>query len=350
MSKAKDTYTKILEFSMNVEQALDLFGLKQSEVTPEKVKSTYRKLSLKNHPDRGGDKDKMTLVNVAFDLLKNAKAIAPTVDRSDWKAKYKEAGKFVLKDLKNKFDYKAFVNYLNKQSEMEFAYEVSKELPRPGDNDPNGAGFNIEFFVPDKTTTFEMHLYVNLLDIVHNNGGLGVGDISYPLMTTSYGFHNNKKQKLSQNDWKLPKQSGYSTNDHSVLREPEKVFPKAKLKKIFSGASNKRAFKKRDMFLALQKRLDAHVNGEFVYIPIGSDIHSLLIYRSVFMRMPAWGVNGIYEKHRRVSQGPIVTMAESEETLEFFVKLQKSVKNLKGDKLINKVNSIIEDYKKKLRG
>ena len=37
------------------------------------VKSAYRKLAMQHHPDRGGDKRKMALLNDAYAMLRDAK-------------------------------------------------------------------------------------------------------------------------------------------------------------------------------------------------------------------------------------------------------------------------------------
>lgn len=39
----------------------------------DKVKEEYRKLTLVNHPDRGGNEETMKLINAAYDVLKKQK-------------------------------------------------------------------------------------------------------------------------------------------------------------------------------------------------------------------------------------------------------------------------------------
>ena len=46
-----------------------ILGIKASEETPELVKKKCRELRLKNHPDKGGDKDKFDLIQKACDIL-----------------------------------------------------------------------------------------------------------------------------------------------------------------------------------------------------------------------------------------------------------------------------------------
>tara|TARA_Y100001972_G_scaffold33145_1_gene41172 strand:- start:3839 stop:4747 length:909 start_codon:yes stop_codon:yes gene_type:complete len=46
-----------------------ILGIKASEETPELVKKKCRELRLKNHPDKGGDKDKFDSIQKACDIL-----------------------------------------------------------------------------------------------------------------------------------------------------------------------------------------------------------------------------------------------------------------------------------------
>jgi hypothetical protein len=153
----------------------------------------------------------------------------------------------------------------------------------------------------------------------------------------------NKKQKMSQRDWKF-------TRDHSFFRKPEEVFPRKKMKDIFSGKTSNRKFQKRDMVTFLTKKLGASWDGEWARIPLGED-YTLTIFRSVFMKQGAWSINGIYqEKHGRVGQPRFVTFLEEEETAKMFEKVQKETMKVKGDAKIKKASDLLkyayEAYKK----
>lgn len=53
---------------MKASTAIKILNLKDSFSLKE-LKSAYRKLASKNHPDHGGDLNKMQLINESYDLL-----------------------------------------------------------------------------------------------------------------------------------------------------------------------------------------------------------------------------------------------------------------------------------------
>lgn len=52
-----------------IKNPFKILGIKAREETPELVKKKCRELRLKNHPDKGGDKDKFDLIQKACDIL-----------------------------------------------------------------------------------------------------------------------------------------------------------------------------------------------------------------------------------------------------------------------------------------
>jgi curved DNA-binding protein CbpA len=63
-----ERYARIL-LSMSLEEAKTTLGLRSSSPTKEEITKAYRAKALENHPDRGGDPEKMVEVNVARDIL-----------------------------------------------------------------------------------------------------------------------------------------------------------------------------------------------------------------------------------------------------------------------------------------
>ncbi|KAI9601125.1 hypothetical protein H4Q26_000926 [Puccinia striiformis f. sp. tritici PST-130] len=54
---------------MDRKEAKDILGLKESQVTKNRLKDAHRKIMLANHPDRGGSPYMASKINEAKDLL-----------------------------------------------------------------------------------------------------------------------------------------------------------------------------------------------------------------------------------------------------------------------------------------
>lgn len=328
---------------MSLDKALEVFGL-QNDVLGNLVliKKKYRDLSLQNHPDHGGDVEKMKDINVAYAMLKTSKSSQAGSSRMNWddmNKKYQGIASAVKASLIAGFKPEIFITYFNQFVSDKFEFEFTNVFPKESEKSPSSAGFRAEFFTSNRDTVFELDIYVNLTNLANN---LGYQNFQYPLMIITYGFHNNKKQKLQQKDYTF-------SNDHSFFSKPENIFPSVKLKKIFSGATSQRAFKRRDMFIFMQKKLKADVDNEWSKIPIVGD-YNLTLYRSVFMKHATWMVNGIYKKYNRINNGFMVTLPETEETAKFLFDLQKQCSKgpATDEAIIKRVNNFLRAYKAKL--
>lgn len=51
----------------SLEKWWQVLGIELSEATPEKIESAYRRLAMQNHPDRGGNEEAMSRINIARD-------------------------------------------------------------------------------------------------------------------------------------------------------------------------------------------------------------------------------------------------------------------------------------------
>ena len=58
----------MIDPKIEMNKALDILGLPQL-ITREDVKNQYRFLAKKNHPDLGGNAEKMEQINAAYQLL-----------------------------------------------------------------------------------------------------------------------------------------------------------------------------------------------------------------------------------------------------------------------------------------
>lgn len=323
----------LIERTMTFEKALEVFGISADEIDNKiELKHKYRKLAMQHHPDKGGDVKMAQDINDAYALL--SKASKKKADAEDSMARFKarqakekKMAEQIKQALLSDFQPEIFQRYFNELSGYNFKYQITK-------SNKQWPGFEVEFFTNDRNTIFTLKVSADIIDVMR--GGLSSGEeFSYNVFTEAYGFHNNKKQKMSKSDW------GW-TRDHSFLKEPKKLFPEKKMKSIFSGSTSKREFKKRDMVAYLKTKLKADWDGkEWMRIPLGDD-YTLTIFRSTFMRKGNWGVNGIYHKYKRVHQPRYVSFMEEEETAKIFEKIQKEAMKVSGDAKIKKVDTLLK--------
>ena len=127
------------------------------------------------------------------------------------------------------------------------------------------------------------------------------------------------------------------------MSDPEILFPKAKLNKVFNAKTKK--FTKKDVFLSFKKELDATFNGSDISISFLDGAAKIYMYRTTFMRKGIYNIISIRHegKTHRFSYQSIM---ENEDQLSFIIdelkKLQKS-KNIKS--VISGVEKMLKDVK-----
>lgn len=333
---------KRILFEMSVSDALDLFGMSQSELgDKEAIKKKYRQLSIKYHPDRGGDIEMMKKVNDAKATLDKASPGA-TSSGFDWESmnkKYQELGARIKKLLLDGFKPEKYISYFSKIYNEDFKYEILQTWPRGSERSPSFAGFKSEFFNKDRSIVFELDI-TSYLANASSSTSLGSADkyISFPLTVTAFGFYNNRKLKVSQRDWK-------STSDHKILIDPELAFPRNKLEK-FKKTSSTKAFKKKDMITYLTKKLKGSWDGQWVKIPLEGD-HKLYLQRSVIMRTAGWSPI-VFERFKAVPGGVYITFPETLETAQYFENLVKgTLKKRTGKDMVKYIHDELKKEKQK---
>jgi len=329
----------LTEITLTVDQALGLLGLTASDLGDmNKIKTTFRDMSKKHHPDQGGTKEQQQQLNAAWELLKRGGKAAKKTDVR-FEEKWKQTGLSMKTMMLHAFDPATFIRHFNKYTNEKLFSKMTNIRPQEKDKRPYSAGFTTEFFNKDRSIVFELYTSAEISRAFREDT-LGFGDIQFPISMQAYGFFSGKKQKLAQRDWKF-------TSDHSFFKEPEKVFPDKKLKAIFSGKTSARKYQRRDMTTYIEKRLKGDVGNQYTTIPLIDD-YKLVLFRSVFQRQAAWMFNGLYKGHKRIDMLVTVTMPESEETGLFLFDLQKEIKRKKpvgDDKMIKAVNKILQRYK-----
>lgn len=326
----------IAERTIDMSSALKIMGL---PTLPDEnnLKKAYKKMSMKHHPDKGGSTAMMQDVNLAYDYL--IKAIPNSSQGSrrdngvdDW---LKKMAPVMRDEFKRRFDPKRYADHFREYAGKNFTWKMGG-TPKGNTfkkyDTPHYAGVQITFTSEDKETIFNLDINLYLINLYNSGGSLGGGNKGVNLYVTTYGFHNNRKLKVSKRDWSI-------SDSDKIFTDPNVIYPKAKMKRMFSAKSTAKAskrFAKRDADLFLRQKLGATSYKENYKIPLGDD-YILVIYRVTMMRTPFWMPNGLYLKHRRVDLLKTVSIGEMEPV---FLELQKTVNKAKkavGEKAMVKI-------------
>lgn len=328
----RDLIEDLLEATMSVADARAHLGL-PVQWTSTDLKSAFKKAAFDNHPDRGGSTAKMAAINVAYKILQKVKpgagAFSGTkVGSDDWKAQremeMEKNKRTVMATINGLFDPEKYAHYFTQMTGKPFTFTVEDKVARHGYYSKN-----VEWTSSDKETIFALYIHVDLYKVqsIKSLGGEG-GEpaLSFTLMVQPTVLHDNRKSKMKQRDW------NFSTKEETLV-DPTKIFPKASLKKMMSGADKKRKFSKRDMITAIEQRLKGNTehSGGTVWagIPIGE--YKLYLYRMVFMREPYWEVHSVKAKvDGKWKTFKTKTMAgypEAEDLIELLKQIQKHTWN-----------------------
>jgi hypothetical protein len=335
----------LAEIQMGVDAALQIFGLKKSDLGDKQIiNSTYRQLALRHHPDKGGDTELMKKITVAKSVLDKAVGGVGGKSSFDWEAvgrEYVELARVVNDMLSSTFKPNNFTEYFSKVYGEPFYWVENHRIPQPSDKNPHYAGFDGEFFNKDRSVVFLFHISANLTNVKHAGNSLGSSsnNISFGLMVTAYGVYNNKKLKVSQRNWS-------HTNRHSVLFEPSETFPPKVLEKFKTSAAG-RKFTKKDMVLSLKTQLGGSWDGQWVKVPLGGNL-SLYFQRNVMFKTAAWTPT-VFVGYRSAKFGAYKTFPETEETLLKFKELYKIMKGVDDEsEAVSKLNGWVAKLKNKI--
>lgn len=340
-----------LIIEMNLKDALRVFGLDGTDLGDDsKIKKTYRRLSIQNHPDRGGDEKTMKDINVAYQVLKKASKNGSSsgsgvnwdATKVDWDAiqkKQEEAFNSINAQVKHKFKPELFKRYFEATYNQPFEADVV--FPKW---EKRKAYYSIdsEFYNKDRTIVFIARFSISIASARNAQKSLGssMDDISYEVMVTTWGVYKNKKVKFGQRTWK-------HTNDHQIFYKPDLVFPQKTLTS-FQKKVSKLKFTRKDMDAVLKTKLKADTTSDGWKLDFDNN-YVLFISRMTFRRTPFYNVElyrrqGKY-KLEQVKGIPYKSLPETEETLDTFIKVHKEISKVsEGDDV--KAVSIINKYLK----
>lgn len=331
----------ILLLEMSVEQAFDILGINPKTYKTSDLKDIYRKASLKHHPDRGGDVEMMKKVNLAYGKLKDTKACSVSIklDKDKEKQDHILKVKLIKRFFRNAFNPEVYKKYFEEVSGFKFEYSEDEKFLPYGVYGALSIAF--EFVTQDSDTVFKFTFQVNLGDVEFTKT-LGDGDATFPYFVDHYVYHANRQQKMKKQKWSA--QSSVST-----LVNPEKLFPKATLKKIFGG-KKQRKFSKRDFIEGVKRGLKGELDKADLWVPLKDDL-KLLLTRFAYKKMtPTWTPIGIYGHNKRIEELKDAFLFEDEATLGFLIKLVNQMKKKSSTKdMTNFFNTEVKKYMDKFK-
>lgn len=276
---------------MTVSQAESLLGLK-GEWDELTLKKAFKSAALKNHPDHGGTSEDMIRVSAAYQLLKKKGPSQGKAARARRDAEWKEMKKKKLEMAKAvidaNFSTDKFSKYFTQQTGKPFTLEKDEEKF----DSHGGLSRKVMWTSTDGNTVFSLELYVSdhRITTVKALGGADSDTISFTVMVQPEVLHDNRKSKMRQKNWDF-------SSAKSTLTDPSKTFPKSSIKKMMAGNDKKRKFKKRDMILGLEKKLNSRMEYKgkdiWAYVPIGD--FQLNLWRSTMMGSASWSVHSVFE-------------------------------------------------------
>lgn len=331
---------------MSYTDAASLFGLGKS-FTAAELKSAYKKMALANHPDRGGSEEMMKKVNDAYETLKKRVGGSSSVsnDVMDGFRKVKEWLKImnplVLNSMLTTFNADIWLEHFNKYATVPLKYEIR---PTQTTRVSDYASFDAEFFDDEKNTSLKIHVRAALVPM-YNSSELGSSELSYPISITMEGYHAGKKQRFKRTEYER-------SNDHKVLKDPNILFPAAKLKKMFATGTTSgkaRAIKRADVALHWKNKVGGEISGD--YYVAGNKVGyswkppSIRLYRMVLMRKPAYSISRVNEE----LFSSVAFFYESQLVIDMMTEIGDSLKkNMnKPEKFKTDVEKIVAKYKTK---
>jgi hypothetical protein len=252
----------LTETIKTVPDALKFMGL-TSIPDPTELKTTYRNLSKKFHPDAGGSDQQMKDLNDANDVLSKVKGSSNAVD--DWKARQAAQEEQNSKDFdriekffKELFDENVFLDFMKKF--IKDPLTVSVKYPKKDGSILHSAyGIwyqpSVEAFNADRTTVIYLKYAIKVKNMAQ--GALGSStidekDLVYDVSTVADVYHNKRKEKVGQRDW-------YHGIGTKAIEDFSQIFPVKKMTQIFADNRVQKVFKKADMLLGLEREAGARV-------------------------------------------------------------------------------------------
>lgn len=247
----------LLEATMDLPQALEIFGLSQPPKTKEDLNAIYKKLAMKKHPDHGGSTREMQELNVAKEiLLKNlgsdgVRSYSRNQKNRGYYDNLKRNEEMIAKSLENLFlllDEKAYQEWFEQHFSKPFTIEVKRgtyssiftSIPLPT--------LEMTAYSAGHAEVFIMKLTATVLNADRSASSIGGKKTTFAYYVSSEALVGGKKQVMSR-------QKSWKATDSLPLTHPDTVFPSIKLRKIINGNARKGSkMARRDFVSILEAR------------------------------------------------------------------------------------------------
>lgn len=322
---------------MTHREALEILGATGTESKAE-LSKLFKRASLRNHPDRGGSTELMQKINMAYDVVTKTNSSGETMmdmrarhaaNKKAWEEKL-DAYFVVAKNyFSTKFNAQEFAEYFTKYTGQPttFTQEVKKDT--------------ISVSAVFRFTSGDAHFDFAFYCKPEEGKGLVAPDASAlgSVSVNTLVLVGTKKHKMASREYQWGKNPDKIT--------PESLFPSKKLASIFSPTQKNLKFKRADYMTSFRKHLDAEINGNDIYVPVGE--LKVRFYRHVFMRKGMYVFSNVYDpavSKFRSAANLRGTMFEDEDgacldmIIDTFKEMQKVKPNVNGIVgIIDKMNA-----------
>jgi len=354
----KELFEKVVLEKLDLKQALTILGFTDlNKISKSDLKTRYKDLAKRNHPDLGGNVELMQNINAANDLV--SKSLGSYVGSSDnnemsreekreYKTKEnKKYAKIALVNIEDRFDIKAFEKYFGDLVGKDIKTVVAKTDIKNVDYYKDSVFYEVEFSTKDNNSIFSVHAWVDLNDLKRMEGSLAGSNIDFNLYLNITILHDRRKVKLGRRSWSF-------SNDKHIFSVPNILFPEKKIQKIFKAKKTK--FSKKDVYLTLEKEFKTKIRYgkmDLMQIPLHDD-YSIGIHRSTFMRQGTWSLNSLFKRKGKFGYENIhrffLTIMEDETSMEWLYENLHKLKKEKTEKgLINRFKKMETEYRNRIK-
>lgn len=334
---------------MTEQEALKILNL-SSKPDPDHLKKVYRSAAMKNHPDRGGSDEAMKQINIAYEILTGQRKAGaysrPGTGSSSSSGRrgyssgagsshsysngyhgynskeeydeavrnreegYREVAKARLKAateawdigerfMKSSVNPDLFVQHFSTIYGTEFTYTFKDVNKKPAftsvrETDVIIDSMEHQYVFTDSANTmrFELVLRLAVRKMLSADRQSVIPVDRFPISLIASAVIHGKIKKMSTDRY------GEEIVDGKHINQPEKWFPKAKLKTAAKSAASSKTVRKGEVEKIIMGELNGirdvwYTQGDTYFIPIGEKDMVLHVSRDTYQRKGYWTLDYI---------------------------------------------------------